>query len=163
MKNENKRSDQGQLNHLNWCELIFLCTTSAVNQQASCKHTPCLLLYLVILYSREIICENVAECFTSILQQQLASQSFGNVCACMCVRAYRSDIPSDSPVAPCLHKPVVFRAVITVESHGIHQLPPGSDTDYEATACSSPSAVCLCVCVCVSVHQWVWVLVRQHR
>lgn len=33
--------------------------------------------------------------------------------------------PSDSPVAPCLLKPVVFKAVKTEDSQGIHQLPPG--------------------------------------
>lgn len=57
----------------------------------------------------------------------------------MCIHACKSDIPSDSPVAPCLHKPVVFRAVITVDSHGIHLLPPG----YGAIAYSSLSAVCV--------------------
>ena len=57
----------------------------------------------------------------------------------VCIHACKSDIPSESPVAPCLHKPVVFRAVITVDSHGIHWLPPGCG----AIACSSLSAVCV--------------------
>ncbi|KAK1896056.1 tRNA N6-adenosine threonylcarbamoyltransferase [Dissostichus eleginoides] len=43
----------------------------------------------------------------------------------MCIHACKSDVPSQSPVAPCLHKPVVFRAVITVDGRGIYQPPPG--------------------------------------
>lgn len=64
-----------------------------------------------------------------------------SVCLCTQVRihACKSDIPADSPAVPCLLKPVVFRAVITADSHGIHRPPPG----YGAIARSSLSAVCV--------------------
>lgn len=44
----------------------------------------------------------------------------------MCVSMHASQIyPSDRPAPPCLPKPVVFMAVKTVDSQGIHWPPPG--------------------------------------